>query len=207
MARRVAREADRTNTASCLPFLSTRRRTGGVAGFGLLFLYTKSSGVGQSGDPCVLTLSALSQEIYFFRARTPFFHRVFFPHVRFFFCVFVCGVFWCFLCFWGGVFVLFWGVFFCFSRVSAIFFSFFFPVLFELFFALRQAKPGISALVWVKMMMNYSCGLPRAVLTTKEPGARKLVPWETRSPLGAYELALCPGQIILDDDLQWELLL
>ena len=55
----------------------------------------------------------------------------------FFFGVFLV-FFWCFFAF-GGVFLFFWGIFFCFSRVSAKFFL-------GLFFAVAQAKPGISSL-------------------------------------------------------------
>ena len=39
-----------------------------------------------------------------------------------------------------------------------------------------------------------------AVLTSQE--RRKMVPWETRSPLGAYKLALCPGHIMRENP--WE---
>ena len=59
----------------------------------------------------------------------------------------VSAIFWgCVFSFFLCVFVLFGGVFFVFRALARFFFSFFFSVLLELFFALSQAKPGISAL-------------------------------------------------------------
>ena len=36
----------------------------------------------------------------------------------------------------------------------------------------------------------------RASAVLKSQGPEKLVPWETRSSLGAYKLALCSGRIL-----------
>ena len=52
----------------------------------------------------------------------------------------------------------------------------------------------------VMIMANWTA---RASLRrAKEPGARKLAPWETRPSLGAHKTALCPGSTMRENPLK-----
>ena len=48
---------------------------------------------------------------------------------------------------------------------------------------------------WMELIDDDELLVRASAVLNKEPGARKLVPRETRSSLGAYKLALCSGRI------------
>ena len=68
-------------------------------------------------------------------------------------------------------------------------------VRFELGVAFPPGRLGVALLRLVlRLFSDDDKSLVRASVVLKSQGRKKLVPWETRSPLGAHkQLALCPG--------------
>ena len=69
-----------------------------------------------------------------------------------------------------------------------------------MFFFGGGPNPKRRVLTRIRLLEDDGELLVRASAVLKsQAGARKLVPWETRSPSGAYKPTLCPGHIVREN--------